>query len=221
MTSLFDKSLDDQYHSSVFFFTECLSIILSAGRKLYGKKFKLHQEDYDIFFQLLVYFMNDQETAANRNIDLEKGILLLGPIGCGKTSVLNIFRYVNARRPSFKMISCRNVSFQFNREGYPTILNYSDHSFKSTKQKPEPITYCFDDLGAEDNIKYFGNDCNVMAEILLSRYDHFVNHGMTTHMTTNLNSNEVEKVYGNRVRSRMRSMFNVVSFPKNSVDKRS
>jgi hypothetical protein len=35
-------------------------------------------------------------------------------------------------------------------------------------------TYCIDDLGTEHNIPYFGSDCNVMAEIILSRYDHFI-----------------------------------------------
>jgi hypothetical protein len=31
--------------------------------------------------------------------------------------------------------------------------------------------FCFDDLGAKRQIKYFGNECNVIAEIILSIYD--------------------------------------------------
>jgi len=34
--------------------------------------------------------------------------------------------------------------------------------------------YCFDDLGTEQQIKHFGNDCNEMAEILISRNEYFV-----------------------------------------------
>jgi hypothetical protein len=38
--------------------------------------------------------------------------------------------------------------------------------------------------------------------------------------TTTLNAQELENRYGNRVRSRLKSMFNLISFDKNSVDKR-
>jgi len=38
--------------------------------------------------------------------------------------------------------------------------------------------------------------------------------------TTNLNAKEIEKRYGKRVRSRMKAMFNQISFNENSVDKR-
>ena len=52
-----------------------------------------------------------------------------------------------------------------------------------------------------------------MAEILISRYEHFVENKSVTHITTNLSATEIEKVYGNRLRSRMRSMFNLITFP--------
>ncbi|MGL1885499.1 MAG: hypothetical protein OCD76_03200 [Reichenbachiella sp.] len=41
-----------------------------------------------------------------------------------------------------------------------------------------------------------------------------------THITTNLNSSEIEKIYGNRVHSRMRETFNVIAFDANTIDKR-
>lgn len=84
-----------------------------------------------------------------------------------------------------------------------------------------PRIYCFDDLGAEQSLKYYGNECNVMGEILLSRYEYFVSHDMTTHITTNLSASEIEELYGNRVRSRMREMFNLILFNNTSShDKR-
>lgn len=54
-----------------------------------------------------------------------------------------------------------------------------------------------------------------MAEVLLSRYDLFVSNKMLTHVTTNLNSEELEGIYGNRIRSRMREMFNLIYFVTN------
>ena len=62
--------------------------------------------------------------------------------------------------------------------------------------------------------------CNVMGEVLLSRYDLFINHKVKTHITTNLNAQELEDRYGNRVRSRMREMMNLLAFDSSTIDKR-
>ncbi len=70
------------------------------------------------------------------------------------------------------------------------------------------------------SILFYGNECNVMAEILLRRYDLFINKKLQTHITTNLSASEIEKNYGNRVRSRIRNMFNLIAFDKNTKDKR-
>jgi DNA replication protein DnaC len=83
-----------------------------------------------------------------------------------------------------------------------------------------PKTICFDDLGTENNLKYFGNECNIIAEILLSRYDLFINKKIITHITTNLSATEIENQYGNRVRSRLRELCNLMAYDRHSTDKR-
>ncbi|WP_194777919.1 P-loop NTPase family protein [Pararhodonellum marinum] len=75
-----------------------------------------------------------------------------------------------------------------------------------------PKAYCFDDLGVEVSQKYFGTEYNVMAEILLTRYELFINQRMITHITTHLTGDEIEKRYGDRIRSRMREMMNPICF---------
>ncbi len=206
--------------SEKFPFDECLSVLEHSGKRFYGDHFRIVKEDHEIIFKLLVYFMRDEANAERLGISFRKGILLTGPIGCGKTSLMNLFRFITAAHNHHTMISCRKVSFEFIQEGYSIIQKYSDQSYRHNNQEWEPKTYCFDDLGAEDTLKYFGNECNVMAEILLSRYDFFVSQGMLTHITTNLNSSEMDELYGNRVRSRMREMLNLVHYEKGS-DKRS
>jgi DNA replication protein DnaC len=83
---------------------------------------------------------------------------------------------------------------------------------------------CFDDLGTESNLKYFGNECNVMGEILLRRYDAFTHPDQSrrtkTHLTTNLSASEIEQYYGNRIRSRLRESFNLIAFNNISRDNR-
>ena len=149
-------------------------------------------------------------------IDLEKGILLSGPVGCGKTTLMTLMRNLAQQNNKFILKTCRDISFEFIKDGYQTIQKYSN----GNNSQHEYRNYCFDDLGVETNLKYYGNECNVMAEILLSRYDMFISNKKFTHITTNLSATEIETAYGNRVRSRLREMCNLVAFEIGSNDKR-
>jgi hypothetical protein len=186
-------------------FAWCLSFLEKRGKELYGEKFRIHREDHEIIFKLIVYFVGDKHNAEKLGIELQKGILLTGPIGCGKTSLMNLMRFVPPPERNHIMQACRDVSFEFIQEGYEVIWRYSRMSFNTGF----PKIYCFDDLGTEQNLKYFGNECNVMGEILLSRYEYFISQKMITHITTNLSSSEIETIYGNRIRSRLREMMNL------------
>jgi DNA replication protein DnaC len=185
------------------------------GIELYGNHFKIHQNDYPIIYKLIAYFLKDEPTCFQHEIDLNKGILLSGPVGCGKTTLMNLMKTLTSIDYKFYIKPCRDISFEFIQDGYEIIQKYS-----KGKHYPDPKTICFDDLGTENNLKYFGNECNVMAEILLSRYDLHTNKKIITHITTNLSASEIEAAYGNRVRSRLRAMLNLISFDKNTKDKR-
>ena len=202
--------------NTTFDFTQCLTQIVTIGKKLYQPSFKLYPEDYEIIFKLLVYFLKDIAGAEKYNISFRKGILLSGPVGCGKTSLMNILKYFKEPEERYILKSCRDISFEFIKEGYSVIHKYSKQSFKSDI----PKVFCFDDLGTENSLKYYGNECNVMAEILLSRYDLFISRHMITHITTNLNSSEIEEMYGTRIRSRLREQFNLIAFDQAAKDKR-
>ncbi|MBG6063363.1 DNA replication protein DnaC [Flavobacterium sp. CG_9.1] len=186
------------------------------GGELYGNHFKILESDHPIIYKLIAYFLKDQQTCFQFNINLNKGIMLSGPVGCGKTSLMNIMKYLTPIEHKFHVKPCRDISFEFIQEGYEIIHKYS----KGKLYVSEPKTICFDDLGTENNLKYFGNECNVMAEILLSRYDLFTSKKLQTHITTNLSASEIETHYGNRVRSRLRQMINLIAYDKTAKDKR-
>ncbi|TNF50604.1 MAG: ATPase [Bacteroidetes bacterium] len=189
------------------------------GKQKFGQKFKLHPEDKMIIYKLMIYFIRDEENCAKYGIDLEKGILLNGPVGCGKTSLMTLMRSFAYPDHNYIIKSTRDISSEFNQEGYPIIQKYGKGQ-DGVRRGGNKI-YCFDDLGVENNMKYFGNECNTVAEILLQRYELQIMEGTVTHATTNLNSNELEELYGNRVRSRLRSMFNLIAFNQTISDKRS
>jgi len=120
--------------------------------------------------KLIVYFIGHEPAAEDLGLDLQKGILLTGPIGCGKTSLMTLMKFVPPPERNHIIKSCRDISFEFIQEGYEVIGRYSRMSYNGHN----PKIYCFDDLGAEQSLKYYGNKCNVLGEILLSRYDLFV-----------------------------------------------
>jgi len=208
-------------------FDKVLIYLEAKGKLLFGKHFKIHEEDHPIIFKLCIYTIQDKDYCLKFGIDPNKGILLTGPVGCGKTSLMKLLRHLTPHRRAYKIVPCRNTVFSFNHLGYKTIEDYGNDDF-----------YCFDDLGVEPTGRHFGQDCNVMGEILLSRYDlslkkqesynpnsnqqclSELKRRILTHVTTNLNAIEIEERYGNRVRSRMRSMFNLMAFEKSSQDKR-
>ena len=201
---------------SHYSYDEVIVWLENKGIELYGNHFKIIETDYPIVYKLIAYFLKDEPTCFQYGINLNKGILLTGPIGCGKTSLMNLMKYLTATEHKFFVKQCRDISFEFIQDGYQIIHKYS----KGKLYESEPKTICFDDLGTENNLKYFGNECNVMAEILLSRYDLFISKKLLTHITTNLSATEIEKHYGNRVRSRLREMVNLIAYDKSTPDKR-
>ena len=201
---------------SHYSYDEVIAWLEAKGVELYGNHFKIIETDYPIVYKLIAYFLKDEPTCFQYDINLNKGILLTGPIGCGKTSLMNLMKYLTATEHKFFVKPCRDISFEFIQDGYQIIHKYSIGKLYQS----EPRTYCFDDLGTENNLKYFGNECSVTAEILLSRYDLFISKKLLTHITTNLSATEIEKHYGNRVRSRLREMVNLIAYDKSTPDKR-
>jgi len=204
----------------LFDFPLCRKWLEEVGKQQYGGHFRLYPEDYNVIYSLIVYAIEDKTESARRKLDLKKGILLSGPIGCGKSTLLALIRYFFQPGKQYQIKSTRDITFEFENEGYKVINRYSKNPLNLSYTNPVPNIFCFDDLGVEQTQKHFGNECNVMAEILLSRYDLFISKGVPTHLTTNLSASEIEEKYGNRVRSRMREMFNLVAFDKNAKDKR-
>jgi hypothetical protein len=203
---------------SPFCYRDIWKFLHFKGIEMYGKKFRLYDEDVFIIVQLICAVLKDETVAEQYSLDLEKGILLTGPVGCGKTSLMSLLRYLLPVDVRHRLHSCREIAFEYSRDGHTAIHRYTKGSF--SVKKFDPIIYCFDDLGLENETQHYGNHCSVMSEILLSRYDYFHSFGMVTHLTTNLNSTEIEKQYGIRVRSRLREMFNLVGFPGDAGDKR-
>ena len=178
----------------------CLRWLELEGKLRFGSHFKIYETDHELIYKLTIYFIRDRVEATQLKLSLDKGILLTGPVGCGKTSLMKLFSNFPGTA-GFQFRSCRQLASAFMKMGFELIESYSGTL----------ASICFDDLGTEQSLKYYGNDTNVMGEILLSRYDRFTESGIKTHCTTNLNATELEAAYGNRIRSRFRESFNLLT----------
>lgn len=158
--------------------------------------------------KVLRYFAGDE----NCGLDLNKGLLISGKTGTGKTELMKLFA-VNPNCP-FKVITCRDVTKEFMTNGTDSLNQYRSliknlHRGKSIFGNGEWFGICFDDLGTESSAKNFGNSLNVMSEIIQDRYD--IKNHKYTHITTNMTAGQIGEAYGDRVQSRMAEMFNIIS----------
>ena len=169
---------------------------------------------------MCMYFSNDQQfEKLVPGYSLQKGLLLFGPVGCGKTTLLNILRK-NTKGP-FNVISCRKIADDFATHGHAAISGYSKLRDANKRENlgHDIVGFCFDDLGTETNKKNFGNEANVMSEVILNLYDAKENIGRV-HLTTNISDADIKNNYGERVYSRLKEMVNIIEFPFDAPERR-
>lgn len=163
---------------------------------------------YDLLFD---YFLE----IPGRDIDYKKGILLIGGVGPGKSTIFRQFQKflsVTNHPNLFRMTESRTITRDFLRDGINGLekwsFNYGQNQHGVTL--PHPFNLCIDDLGLEaEEISNYGQKVDVISEIMADRYQLFVNQGIKTHAITNL-ADDLKKNYDERINDRFREMFNVV-----------
>ena len=153
------------------------------------------------YTNLLKYFICDPSC----EFDLRRGIYIWGNVGRGKTYLMRALRIlietIRFDFRKFEIQSCRDI-----------VFDVTDQKSVQNMRKYFSGKYCFDDFGYEDTqVKLWGNELNVMEEIMVNRYDAFVRHGLITHVTTNIPPHQIVTHYeSTRLESRIEEMFNIV-----------
>jgi len=205
------------------------------------KDFIVDKQNRMAIEMLVLYFRKSPKfEAMGEGYSLQKGIMLMGEVGRGKTLLLRLFTEIplyfkqqieyktldDLRKAGWpddvkfksafrftQFVSCKQIEMEYARKGFEALERYTTPAV--TSEKMEASIYCFDDLGAENcEAVYFGNKVNLMSDIMMSRYELFLR-GIITHCTTNLSPQDLQDRYGERIRSRFREMFNVIKIGGN------
>ena len=111
-------------------YPELINWFEQKGKKNFGTKFHFIETDLPNITKPICYFLDDEQTATRLQIDLRKGILLSGPVGCGKTSIMKLMRYITQTNKKFFVKTCRDFSFEFIKEGYE-VIHRNSHGYHS------------------------------------------------------------------------------------------
>lgn len=179
----------------------------------------LTEKSIPIYIAVMQYFSKNPEfekTAVTENVpSLDKGLLLIGGYGCGKTSMMRalqkIGRMIYDKNGStimwFRIISCNGLVNE-----YEGLENAKDK--ESFIKKYVSGEVYFDDFGTENIASNFGKR-NLLKDILEERYMK----GNKCHLTSNLSLDEIAEKYGGRVYDRMQEMFNIIVWEGESFRK--
>lgn len=199
---------------------ELAAIVKMRFHQRHVREYIVDDHNREVFNLLCYYFAGDPKFEQGTDFNLDKGILLFGGVGVGKTELLRCF--CQNHIASFGVFSCREIADRFSESGSEAVESfYRERSAVANDgYGHRKLGVCFDDLGTETvPVQHFGTKKNLMAEIILNRYDNRVPFNLT-HITTNLSVAEIESIYGSRCIDRMAQMFNQITFPVDAKSRR-
>jgi len=167
-------------------------------------RFSLTSEQEDVYIQLIKYIHGDTEFKGT----LEKGLLLIGPSGTGKTLAMKIIQAYRMIDETFYLKDGKPYRMNFDIYHVNDVISrFIDNGFDGIDLYCRRYVACFDDIGTEiEQVKYYGNKLDVMSHIFAERYAH----QLLTLGTSNFPVTVLEEKYDDRTISRMYSLFNFI-----------
>lgn len=188
------------------------NLILRIG-KHFTPDFKIDENNQEVLKQMLLYFTGNKKF----NGDLNKGILLVGGVGTGKSLLFDIFKKYTSEvihTNSFQVHSAIDIIDRVNVSGID-ILSFYSNNFEG--RQAHPVRCYIDDIGTKhETVKHYGTEINVIEQLLSLRYNIYKRYGTLTHASTNLFPSILSETYDKRITDRMVEMFNVIELKGNS-----
>lgn len=190
----------------------CANEILSH----HGRKFVLDDNNRKVVKFLMLYFNNSPlalDVFPNEHYSLDKNIMLVGPVGTGKTLLMDIMKLYLSRLHSpleYRVFSQTQMLNYFKQHNNIDFFTFNTADSKAFEGKPFHV--CLNDIGLKTQ-KFYGNDTErIIEEFLFARYEIWEQQYKRTHITTNLETSDIAELFGdghNRLFDRFK-MFNVI-----------
>ncbi|GAB6013063.1 hypothetical protein [Viscerimonas tarda] len=185
-----------EYEEYKLLLAQSANVILEQRRE--KQSFVFDEKNESVIRQLFFYLTLDDHFFG----DPQKGIMLVGKYGCGKTLIMqamaemynSVIHSLHLQRPLLKFLKSSEL-----------LDLLKEKSIKSFSQQPLVI----DEFGREPKqIMDFGNLRSPMIELLCKRYDTGAwTHGVSNFTLETLGS---ENLYGQMTGDRLKSMFNFI-----------
>jgi len=186
-----DKYFELQKRCNAKYFFNLMSW---TSENTYGKKLILHADNTPLIRAICFFFSKDERFETELKFDLNKGLLIRGVSGLGKTY---LFRCIekNEIRP-LDIVSMIDISENVKEEG-SYDLQYKNMLY-------------LDDVGTEEPIvNHYGTKINWFKNFIEMYYLKNKPFNRLV-ISTNNSFDEIEGKYGFRVRSRVKDMFNII-----------
>ncbi|WP_157486666.1 hypothetical protein [Dyadobacter alkalitolerans] len=202
-------------------------IVLKIGQsrsldKSWPDPFSIDEENKGVVNTICMYFTGDMDfLKLSPDFSFSKGLLIIGPIGCGKTELMKICN--ENPRLSYSQHDCQDIVDEFTTKeiGEAVFDKYCGSPVNKSTEKcfgQIHLGRFFDDLGSESLGNHMGNIRNVMGEIIRIRHKELPRH--FTHFTSNLDMDALKSFYGERAADRLKEMCNVIEYPSTAKSRR-
>lgn len=180
-----------------------------------NRKFEIDQNNKHALNFFISYFFNHQKIKEMKGFT-RKGIYIYGNIGTGKSFFFEILESLyqdlesknNKTLDSIRIKTINTIELVDQFRSQLSRLGQLASNDQTLYQKHTKGSIHFEDLGAEIKINHFGNQIEVMSDILQLRYSRLYKTKCKTFITSNLTPEQVRKRYGERVYDRMFQLFN-------------
>lgn len=135
----------------------------------------------------------DREGAKAHLATTQNGVILIGSTGVGKTTIV--------RTP--RMISASKLAMEFQAHGLEAVKAQINNQIQY-----QGLKVVIDDLGIEEDVKFYGNALDPIVYVIQSIYDinQVADQKIKLYVTTNLNQTELTERYGVRTVERLWEM---------------